>query len=432
MASVPVAEHSSRSIWTLIGVESGCLLGSEISRFGISVWIYTSTHSVGAFSALLLANILPGMLSRPIAGAYVDRKSRKAVMIGAALVTLVGTAIVLSGALLGELSMPLVIAGASLASIGESFQWPALAATVPLMTTDDELPKYNGFLESGRAIGRFAGPAVGGFLFALVGVTGLVTIELVTFVLATVVVAGMTLPNPESDEEEESLLADSLKGFRWIAERKAMLKFLLVATCSNFFLAICEVVTQPYGLSFLGKREFGVANGMFGAGMIIGGLACGPLSKRFTNIQQFIGSALVVGIAYIAFGFSRDVYSFAAIDFTIAAMMTVCNASIMTIWQVKTPEALQGRVFSAMQMAADISTPISFLVAAPLADTLAPAVFAHTGAGSLWGSSETGEMGALFSMIGAIIFAGFVFVWTVRDVRTLEESVEDAPAEQPA
>ncbi len=417
--------RSARAIWTLIAVESACLLGSEISRFGISVWIYASTRSVSAFSALLVANIVPGMLARPIAGAYVDRKSRKSVMIGAALVTLCGSAIVLAGALVGELSMPLVIAGASLASIGEAFQWPALAATVPLMTTDDELPRYNGFLESGRAIGRLAGPMVGGFMLALVGVSGLVAFELATFVISTIVIAGMQLPNPKVEEEEASLLADSVRGFRWIFEHKPMWKFLLVATCSNFFLAICEVVTPPYGLSFLREQEFGIANGMFGAGMIVGGLLCGPLSTRLSNVQQFLGSALVVGIGYVAFGFSRDVYTFAAIDFTIAAMMTVCNAAIMTIWQIKTPEELQGRVFSAMQMAADISTPISFAVAAPLADRVAPAVLAH--AGSLWGAGRTAEMGLLFSAIGAVLVAGFLFVSTVRDVRRLED-LEEQPA----
>ncbi len=93
---------SRRSIWTLIAVETTCLLGSEISRFGISVWIYQTTQSVSAFSALLLANTVPGMIASPFAGSIVDRSSRKRVMIGAATVSLIGTLIVLSGALLAS------------------------------------------------------------------------------------------------------------------------------------------------------------------------------------------------------------------------------------------------------------------------------------------------------------------------------------------
>jgi len=414
---------AARSIWTLIGVETLCLLGSEIARFGISVWIYQSTQSVSAFSALLVANLVPGMLARPIAGGIVDRAPRKRVMIGASLVSLVGTLVVFGGAAVGELSLPIVLVGAAVASIGESFQWPALAATLPLLAEDEDLPRYNGLLESGRAIGRFAGPAIGGVSFALVGVTGLVAIEVVTFAIGLTVLATMHVPDPKgADDDEGTLWSDTLVGFRWISSHGPMLKFLLVATFANFFLAIGEVVAQPYGLSVLSKREFGIVSGLFGAGMIVGGLVCGPLGRRLTNIQQFLWSGLVIGAVYIAFGFSRDAYMFGAIDFTIAAMMTVANASIMTIWQVKVPDELQGRVFSAMEMIADLVTPASFLLAAPIADRLAPWVFTHSRAGSIWGASETGELGALFSAMGALIIVLFVIAATVRDVRDVEAS----------
>jgi MFS family permease len=307
---------TSRSLWSLIVAETLCLLGAEVARFGISVWIYEETRSVGAFSLLLLANLVPGLLAHPIAGSVVDRSSRKAVMIGASLVSLAGTAIVLAGALLGSLSMTLVVVGAGLASIADSFQWPALAASVPLMASDAELPKYNGLIESGRAIGRFAGPAIGGLAIAFIGVTGLVAIEAITFVIATAVVAAIAIPRPGDGEAEDegSLWSDMSLGFRWIFAAKPLLKFLLVATFANFFLAICEVVLQPYGLSFLSERSYGIANAMFGAGMIVGGLLSGPLSSRMTNLAQCLLAAVGVGATFIGFGFCRGVIGYAALN----------------------------------------------------------------------------------------------------------------------
>jgi MFS family permease len=417
------APSSARAIWTLIAVETLCMLGAEIARFGITVWIYATSHSVGAFSALLVANLVPGMVAHPIAGSYVDRKSRKAVMIVAALVTMIGSAIVFAGALVGELSLPIVIAGSALASIGDAFQWPALAATIPLMASEDDLPAYNGFVESGHAIGRFAGPAIGGFLIAFTGVTWLVAIEVATFVLAMVVVAGMHLPDPEPEEDDEGgLVSDMLFGFKWIWSHRPMLKFLLVATFANFFLAVGEVVSQPYGLTLLSERAYGIVNAMFGAGMIVGGLVCGLLADRFSNLQQFLGSAFVVGLAYVAFGFSRDPYTFGAIEFAIAAMMTIANASIMTIWQLKVPEAQQGRVFSAMQTVADVMTPLAFLLAAPLAEHAAPAMFDRLRGASVWGSSPGAVMGSLFTTMGVLLVAGFALAATVRDIRRIEST----------
>ncbi len=430
--SAPTASRSaSRSLWALIVAETLCLLGAEVARFGISVWIYEETRSVGAFSLLLLANLVPGMLAHPIAGSVVDRSSRKAVMIGASLVSLVGTAIVLGGALLGGLSMTLVVIGASLASIGDSFQWPALAASVPLMTTEDELPKYNGFLESGRAIGRFAGPAIGGLAIAFIGVSGLVAIEAVTFVLATVVVAAIDVPAPESSGEhgDGSLWSDASLGFRWIFAAKPLLKFLLVATFANFFLAIGEVVLQPYGLSFLSERSYGIANAMFGAGMILGGLISGPVSKRLSNLQQCLWAAVGVGATFAAFGFARGPVSYAALNLVAATMMTAGNVAAMTIWQIEVPEDLQGRVFSAMQLVADITTPLSFALAAPITDHLMPDVFARVGGASMWGAPPTGEMAALFAAMGVLMVVGFALAATVRDIRKLAERSDDAAVE---
>jgi DHA3 family macrolide efflux protein-like MFS transporter len=430
---------SARTVWALIAVETLCLLGAEISRFGMTIWILAShgEHSVSAFSYLMAANVVPGMLALPIAGSVVDRHPRKAVMIGAAIVTAIGTALVFAGALVGELSLPVVLVGASLASIGEAFQWPALAATVPLLASAEDLPRYNGVLESGRAIGHFAGPAIGGVSIAVLGVSGLVGIDLFAFVVSTIVVATLRLPsgpageeeaqagdNDDEDDESASLIADAQVGLRWIFARRPVVKLLLVATFANFFLAVGEVVMQPYGLSLVGERELGIVNACFGAGMIVAGLLCGPLAKRFTNIHMLFASALVLGVSYVAYGFARGPVGLAALNIAIAMMITIVNSSLMTIWQLKVPERLQGRVFAAMGLIADITTPVSFLLAGPISERLLPAAYTRLGADAIWGASLAGQLGALCTLLGALLFAGFAFAWTVRDIRDIEKPDE--------
>jgi MFS transporter, DHA3 family, macrolide efflux protein len=417
---------ASRSLWSLIVAETLCLLGAEVARFGISVWIYEQTGSVGDFSLLMLANLVPGLLAHPIAGSIVDRSSRKTVMIASSLVSLAGTAIVLAGALLGSLSMALVVIGASLASIGDSFQWPALAASVPLMASEDELPKYDGLIESGRAIGRFAGPAIGGLAIAFIGVAGLVAIEAVTFAIATAVVAAIHIPAPDGEAEPESLWRDMTLGFRWIVAAKPLFKFLLFATFANFFLAIAEVVLQPYGLSFLSERSYGIANALFGGGMILGGILSGPLGARLSSLKMCLWTAVGVGLSFVAFGFARGPISYGALNLATATLITAGNVAAMTIWQVRVPEELQGRVFSAMQLVADITTPLSLALAAPITDSLMPHVFARVGGAGIWGAAPTGVMAALFAIMGGIMVVGFIGAVTVRDIRELAVDASDA------
>lgn len=425
-----------RAVWALVMVETIAFLGTEIARFGVSVYIYQATKSVYAFEALLLANTVPGLLVSPLAGAIVDRMPRKRVMIGAAFVSLIGTLIVLGGAAVDKLSLFPIVLGAMLASVGEAFQWPALSASVPLMCTEEELPRFNGYLESGRAASMLAGPVIGGFLFAFLKLPGLLAVEVCTFLIATSVVATLTIPQPTSQEAEEggeSLLADSLFGVRWIWRHKALLKFLCVAVFANFFLSIGIVLMPPYGLSVLSEKAYGIAYGLFGGGMIVGGIAYGWLSSKFKNVQIFLWTALVLGIIYTGYGFSRSVYALAALNFIVALLMTSGDAGILTIWQLRVPEEYQGRVLSAVRMIAYAAGPVSYLAAGPIADTLTPRLFVGSGRFATfltqtWGTEKTGEVGFIFTSIGVIIFAGFALALMSKDIRT----VEDVPPEEAA
>jgi hypothetical protein len=110
--------------------------------------------------------------------------------------------------------------------------------------------------------------------------------------------------------------------------------------------------------------------------------------------------------------------------------MTAGNVAAMTIWQIEVPDELQGRVFSAMQMVADLTTPAAFALAAPITDSLMPSVFPHIGASRMWGAPPTGEMAALFAIMGAVMIGGFLLAATVADIRSLSRAPDDDAHQQ--
>ena len=61
------------------------------------------------------------------------------------------------------------------------------------------------------------------------------------------------------------------------------------------------------------------------------------------------------------------------------------------------------------------------MIAGPLTDHFAPWVYDKTNAQSLWGTTATGPMGAVFSVMGVILFIGFVIATSIRDVRNVED-----------
>lgn len=421
-----------KKLWTLIGVESLCLLGSEVSRFGVSVWIYRTTHSVTDFSLLIIANSIPGLLIAPIAGSVVDRFERKKIMIGANILALTGTLIVFQGAMSGLLSLGTIAIGAALASIAEGFQWPAITASLPLMASEEDLPRFNGLIESGRAISMLAGPALGGLLFGLLGLSGLLGVEISTFLIGTLVVASMVIPSPHPSTSSEifslsALWDDCLFGVRWIFRHPALLKFLGIAVFANFFINISIVLMPPYCMSVLSDRAFGVTNACFGAGMVLGGIVYGELAHRYKNLKIVLVSSLLIGVLYIIYGFLRGGLTFSLANLAVASLMTAANAGILTIWQVKVPEECAGRVLSAVRMIAYSTGPLSYLLAGPLADQVMPRILLGAGhfsqwARSLWGAGKTSEMGLLFSLMGILLFIGFLATFAMKDLREVDAS----------
>ena len=57
------------------------ITGSALTEFAIPVWIYLTTGSLARFALFSVIALVPGMVIAPLAGAVVDRCSRRAVMV---------------------------------------------------------------------------------------------------------------------------------------------------------------------------------------------------------------------------------------------------------------------------------------------------------------------------------------------------------------
>ncbi|NMF67485.1 MFS transporter, partial [Brasilonema octagenarum] len=56
------------------------LVGSRMTSFALSIWIYQHTNSNTQFTLLILSTTLPAIIISPIAGVFVDRWSRRWIM----------------------------------------------------------------------------------------------------------------------------------------------------------------------------------------------------------------------------------------------------------------------------------------------------------------------------------------------------------------
>jgi hypothetical protein len=142
------------------------LVGSGLTWFGISIWVFLESGSVTQLAIILLASQLPRILLSPIAGTFVDRWDRRWAMIlsdaGAGAATLAMVALYLSG----HLTIPALALIGAFSGAFQAFQFPAYQAATTLLVPKERYSQASGMVQMAEAISNLIAPALGGIMIA--------------------------------------------------------------------------------------------------------------------------------------------------------------------------------------------------------------------------------------------------------------------------
>jgi MFS transporter, DHA3 family, macrolide efflux protein len=129
------------TIWT---GQAFSLLGSQLVQFALIWWLTKTTGSATVLATASLVGLLPQVLLSPVAGAMVDRWSRRAIMMlsdgTVALATLALAGLFLSG----RVEIWQVYLAMLVRAMAGSFHWPAMQASTSLMVPKENLARVQG------------------------------------------------------------------------------------------------------------------------------------------------------------------------------------------------------------------------------------------------------------------------------------------------
>lgn len=90
----PLPMRSHRTFLTVWIGQLASIIGTSLTWFGLSVWVYLESGSVTQLSMMILAATLPRILLSPVAGVFVDRWDRRWAMILSDGVSGLGTVVI--------------------------------------------------------------------------------------------------------------------------------------------------------------------------------------------------------------------------------------------------------------------------------------------------------------------------------------------------
>lgn len=427
-------EQGLRTFYILVLTQVLSMIGSRISGLAISIWVYQSTGDATPLSIVAFFMILPNVALAGIAGAIADRYDRRYVMAAADAGQAVGTILLLFSFLSGDFQLWHLYVVTFIQSLFGTLQGPAFMASVTMLVPDSERNRANAIQQMSGPLAGIIAPALAGVIYALVGITGSILIDMATFLLAVVVVLLVHIPRPEKTAEGSamrgSILRESLMGFQFLWERRPLLVLLLLILLLNFALAGNGVLIPPYILSRTGSEAtLGILLSVVNIGALAGGLAMGVFGGRFKKrIHVFMPSVILTGLFIALFGAAQTPFLMGLAIFGYMLPVSMGNTAMISMFQAKVPPDVQGRVFAVVGQLAMLVTPISYLMAGPLADTVfEPAVgqAGWEGIGAIVGTGPGSGIGLMFVIAGLVAAALTTLFYLIPSIRRLEDTLPD-------
>ncbi|MFZ0545231.1 MAG: MFS transporter [Candidatus Promineifilaceae bacterium] len=413
------------------------LIGTSMTRFALLVWLFEETNRATDVALLGFFSFVPFVLVSPIAGVWVDRLDRRKIMaladLGAGIMTIALLILYSSGRLqTWHLFMAEAFTGAF-----EAFQIPAYIASTTLLIPKKQYGRAGGMRSLASSASQITGPILGGALLGFVGLKGVMSLDILTFLVAMATLLIVKIPRPiakEDDKEQKNTWQEIRLGLQYIWQRPGLRGLLAIYSGINFFAALTYFAILPtLVLTRNNGDELALATVQvaLGLGGVVGSIVLSVWGGPRRQIHAVLAGAAVsfwCGDLLFAIGRSVPVLAFAA--FSAAFFVPFIIAGQRAIWQVKVPPALQGRVFSVQSMIQTGTMPLGYLIAGPLADRIMEPAMAPGGILSPWfswlvGSQPGAGMGVMFlgtAICGTTIsIAGYLF----RPIRNVESDLPD-------
>lgn len=410
------------------------LVGTGMTRFAMTIWVWDQTESATAVALLWAAVFAPGVFLSPVAGVLVDRWNRKRVLVVTDLVAGAATLGVLALFLSGGLEIWHLYLAGMVASAAESFQGPAQAASITNMVAPDQLARANGIMSLAQFGSTVLAPVLAGVLVYVIGIGGVLGIDIATFLIAVGMVLVLRIPQPAATAEGAlgagSIWSEMAAGLRYILDRVSLVNLMLLFTVVNLVVGLFVGLINPLILARSGEntRVLGLVLTINGIGGVVGGLLLSIWGGPKRRIQGVLGGMMVMnflGIAVVGLGRSFLIWAVGA--FIVALAIPVINGCTMAILQLKVAPDVQGRVFGVARVVAQAAFPLALVVAGPLADRVLEPAMAPGGAlapvlGGLVGTGLGSGMSVLLlagGILGGLIGFGGFLVRAIREVETL-------------
>ncbi|MEO8475810.1 MAG: MFS transporter [Actinomycetota bacterium] len=322
--------------------------------------------------------IVPFSILGPFAGVFIDRWSRRRIMIVAPLLRAAPAFLVL---LNPDRRAVLFYAGALWVTSVNRFFLATAQAVVPRLVPTEDLLAANSVATVGGTVALLVGVFTGGLVSESFGNGTIVTLAATAWLVASAIAVTIRSDlRPHQLPEAPELLRHQI--VRVVVEFTEGIKHIVRTPRAIGPIASISVDQMGQGLVLVlalvvFKERFGEGVGSFswligagGVGVFIGLATVGRLDRRFARDRIVAWSFVFGGISLLAVSLFLDRWTVLITSFAIGLSFAWKKIPVDTMVQEAVPDGLRGRVFAVY----DVAYNLSRLFAAVLAIVLLPTI----------------------------------------------------------
>lgn len=348
-------------------------LGSTMTSFALTLWLYDKTGSALQTALLSICSYAPYVLMSIFAGALSDRWDKKKVMLICDTLA-AGSTIVIFVLLRLDLLIPAHLYMLNAVNgLMNTVQQPASDVAMTLITPKKYYQQTSGMRSFSQSLITILHPICATTLYAFGGMDVVIYVDLATFAVAFLMLLfGVKIPKMDwTDKQKESILKAAGEGLRYLRDNNLILVLILFLAGVNLVASAFDAVLPAYILprDNGGDTMLGIVMSCAGVATLIGSLIVTILPAP-KNRVKVVYLTMLISLStenfMLAFGKTPILWCISQIVGWI--LVPVMSTNLDVILRSTIPPEMQGRVYSCRNTLQFFTIPVGFFMGGIMVD----------------------------------------------------------------
>lgn len=402
-------------------------IGSGITAFGLSVYVFQQTGRVSSTTLITLLAFLPSVILNPFAGVLADRYDRRLMMILSDSLSTLGLFYILICMFNGGASFSQICIGVTISSVFTSLLEPSYRSTVTDLLTSDEFSKASGLVQVSYSAKYLISPIIAGFLLGFYDIKLLLILDICTFFITFMTTLTVRKGLISKKITSTTTFTDEFKdGWKAISVNKGILILVFMGMILTFFIAFIQSLATPMILTFSTAQVAGVCNTICATGMLISSLIIGiiPMKKNYVKILSL--SLSLTGLFMALFGLRENIILICIAGFLFFATLPFANTSLDVLIRSNIVNELQGRAWGLIGLITQFGYILAYSCVGFLSDSVFTPMLLNNGLlattiGKIIGTGPGRGTAFLIIIAGALLLLTAIILYNIKSVRKLED-----------